>query len=162
MKKWSIIAILIILFGAAYLTFNQLNGQPGPIESSNTQQQASTNPTGNSGNNNANSGSEQEEPYILPILGQSRELSATQIAAMEEWRNNVVKLAEQHPGTLFINGPKAARKVALTFDDGPDDICTPQILDILKQYQVTGNFFFKGHRVNKYQDVALRAAGKVI
>jgi peptidoglycan-N-acetylglucosamine deacetylase len=35
-------------------------------------------------------------------------------------------------------------KVALSFDDGPDPIWTPKILDILKQYNVKGTFFMIG------------------
>ena len=33
------------------------------------------------------------------------------------------------------------REVALSFDDGPDPIWTPKILDVLKQYGVKGTFF---------------------
>jgi cellulose synthase/poly-beta-1,6-N-acetylglucosamine synthase-like glycosyltransferase/peptidoglycan/xylan/chitin deacetylase (PgdA/CDA1 family)/spore germination protein YaaH len=36
------------------------------------------------------------------------------------------------------------RKVALSFDDGPDPDWTPKILDILKQYNVKGTFFMIG------------------
>ncbi|MDE0879262.1 MAG: polysaccharide deacetylase family protein, partial [Sphingomonas bacterium] len=35
-------------------------------------------------------------------------------------------------------------EIALTFDDGPDPIWTPQILDILKRYRVPGTFFIVG------------------
>ncbi len=35
-------------------------------------------------------------------------------------------------------------KLALSFDDGPDPVWTPRILDILKQYHVTGTFFVIG------------------
>ena len=36
------------------------------------------------------------------------------------------------------------RKVAISFDDGPDPTWTPKILDILKKYHVTGTFFMIG------------------
>jgi cellulose synthase/poly-beta-1,6-N-acetylglucosamine synthase-like glycosyltransferase/peptidoglycan/xylan/chitin deacetylase (PgdA/CDA1 family)/spore germination protein YaaH len=36
------------------------------------------------------------------------------------------------------------KQIALTFDDGPDPQWTPQILDILKKYQVPGTFFVIG------------------
>jgi peptidoglycan-N-acetylglucosamine deacetylase len=36
------------------------------------------------------------------------------------------------------------KEVALSFDDGPDPEWTPKILDILKQYHVTGTFFMIG------------------
>ena len=41
-------------------------------------------------------------------------------------------------------GNKNKRKIALTFDDGPDPEYTSQVLDILKQYQVPGTFFVIG------------------
>lgn len=41
-------------------------------------------------------------------------------------------------------GGKDRKKLALTFDDGPDAQFTPKILDILKQYQVPGTFFIVG------------------
>ena len=31
--------------------------------------------------------------------------------------------------------------VALTFDDGPDPVRTPQVIDILKQYNARATFF---------------------
>jgi len=36
------------------------------------------------------------------------------------------------------------KKVAISFDDGPDPIWTPKILDILKKYNVKGTFFMIG------------------
>ena len=43
---------------------------------------------------------------------------------------------------------KNQRKVVLTFDDGPDPVRTPQVLDILKKYGVHATFFLVGNRVN--------------
>ena len=45
------------------------------------------------------------------------------------------------------------KKVALTFDDGPDPKWTPQILDILKQKKATATFFVIGESAN--QDAGL-------
>ncbi len=39
-------------------------------------------------------------------------------------------------------------KIAITFDDGPDPQWTPQILSILKQYNVPGTFFVIGSNAN--------------
>ncbi|MGE4093130.1 MAG: glycosyltransferase [Candidatus Binatia bacterium] len=41
-------------------------------------------------------------------------------------------------------GRQQNKQVALTFDDGPDAQYTPQILDILRQYQVPATFFIVG------------------
>lgn len=46
--------------------------------------------------------------------------------------------------------------VALTFDDGPNPIFTPQILDILKEHNVTATFFMVGKHIEKYPDIAKR------
>ncbi|HEX8022626.1 polysaccharide deacetylase family protein [Mucilaginibacter sp.] len=43
---------------------------------------------------------------------------------------------------------KTSKKViAITFDDGPDTVATPQILDILKQHNVPVAFFCIGNRI---------------
>ncbi|MHB1394770.1 MAG: polysaccharide deacetylase [Clostridia bacterium] len=62
-----------------------------------------------------------------------------------------------------VKQPEAAvnkeknRKVAyLTFDDGLDGKVTPQILDILKQYDVKAAFFIIGNTVNKNKDILKR------
>lgn len=40
------------------------------------------------------------------------------------------------------------KKVVLTFDDGPDPIFTPQILSILRKYNITATFFIIGSNAN--------------
>jgi len=46
------------------------------------------------------------------------------------------------------------RVVALTFDDGPDPMHTPRVLDVLDQQQVKANFFMMGRSVERYPAVA--------
>jgi cellulose synthase/poly-beta-1,6-N-acetylglucosamine synthase-like glycosyltransferase/peptidoglycan/xylan/chitin deacetylase (PgdA/CDA1 family)/spore germination protein YaaH len=43
----------------------------------------------------------------------------------------------------------APHKVALTFDDGPDPVWTPKILDVLKQKQAPATFFVIGNAANQ-------------
>ena len=43
-------------------------------------------------------------------------------------------------------GPRGARRVALTFDDGPDPRWTPRVLDALGAAGVRGTFFLVGER----------------
>lgn len=60
-------------------------------------------------------------------------------------------------GTIYrVNTPK--KVVALTFDDGPSPVWTPQILDELKVAQVKATFFMVGHHVKSYPDIARRVA----
>jgi LCP family protein required for cell wall assembly len=46
--------------------------------------------------------------------------------------------------------------VALTFDDGPDPVWTPRILDTLATNRVKATFFVVGARVNEHPDLARR------
>ena len=46
-------------------------------------------------------------------------------------------------------GPRGARRVALTFDDGPDPVWTPRALDALGQAGVRGTFFLVGERAER-------------
>jgi peptidoglycan-N-acetylglucosamine deacetylase len=48
------------------------------------------------------------------------------------------------------------KQVALSFDDGPDPVWTPKILDILKKYQVVGSFFMIGSEAENYVGVMQR------
>jgi len=41
-------------------------------------------------------------------------------------------------------GKPKQKEVVLSFDDGPDPVYTPQILDILDKYHIKGNFFIVG------------------
>lgn len=60
-------------------------------------------------------------------------------------------------GTLYrVRVPD--KVVALTFDDGPSPVWTPQILDELKKANVKATFFMLGNHVEKYPQVARRAA----
>lgn len=94
--------------------------------------------------------------YFLQIVGKSKELSPKAWASMLKWRKETVTLAKSNKDTLFINGPDKKR-VALTFDDGPDNKSTPAIVDILKKYKVKGSFFFLGREVLKYPEVVKEA-----
>lgn len=47
-------------------------------------------------------------------------------------------------------------KVALTFDDGPNESFTPQVLDILKDHSIQATFFVVGRSVKMYPEVARR------
>ncbi len=48
------------------------------------------------------------------------------------------------------------KQVALTFDDGPDPVSTPRILDILKAKQATATFFLIGLEAEQFPSLARR------
>ena len=50
----------------------------------------------------------------------------------------------------------ASKKVAITFDDGPDNEFTPQILDILKQHHAPATFFLIGSQADNFPALTRR------
>lgn len=50
------------------------------------------------------------------------------------------------------------RVVALTFDDGPHPVHTPQILDLLKARKATATFFVLADQVDRHPEIARRIA----
>ncbi|MEU1291825.1 glycosyltransferase [Streptomyces sp. NPDC005840] len=46
-----------------------------------------------------------------------------------------------------------AKTIALTFDDGPNPTWTPQVLEILRRYDVPGTFFLVGSMVSRYPGI---------
>ncbi|MEU1749160.1 bifunctional polysaccharide deacetylase/glycosyltransferase family 2 protein [Micromonospora arida] len=46
------------------------------------------------------------------------------------------------------------RTIALTFDDGPDPVWTPEVLRVLDTHQVKGTFFVLGSQVSRHPDTA--------
>lgn len=48
------------------------------------------------------------------------------------------------------------KQIALTFDDGPDEIYTPMLLDGLKKRNVRATFFLLGKQAEKYPDIVRR------
>ena len=50
-----------------------------------------------------------------------------------------------------------ARCVALTFDDGPDPVDTPRLLDLLSEKDVRATFFVVGKRADQHPEIVRRA-----
>ena len=63
-----------------------------------------------------------------------------------------------------FSGPYNRAAVALTFDDGPDPVFTPAILDKLNKYGVKATFFLLGVNIEKFPELVKRisAEGHVI
>ena len=60
------------------------------------------------------------------------------------------------PYQVDMYGGTSEKKVAITFDDGPDPTWTPKILDVLKEKGAKATFFLIGVEVEKYPGVAKR------
>ena len=56
----------------------------------------------------------------------------------------------------LCRGDKSNKQVALTFDDGPDPVFTPQVLDILREYNARATFFCVGRLAGMYPEIVKR------
>ncbi|HKW36107.1 MAG TPA: polysaccharide deacetylase family protein [Candidatus Acidoferrum sp.] len=54
----------------------------------------------------------------------------------------------------------SARKLAITFDDGPNPASTPQLLDLLDRYQAKATFFVIGRFVRECPELVKETAGR--
>ncbi|MGA8942905.1 MAG: polysaccharide deacetylase family protein [Thermoactinomyces sp.] len=63
---------------------------------------------------------------------------------------------QKKPASIYYSGTGPEKKIALTFDDGPDARYTGQILDILKRYNVSATFFVIGKQVQYFPEVVQR------
>jgi peptidoglycan/xylan/chitin deacetylase (PgdA/CDA1 family)/GT2 family glycosyltransferase len=70
--------------------------------------------------------------------------------------NGQIYDAIPRPFAVERYGALGGKVVALTFDDGPDDPYTTEILDTLKQHEVPATFFVIGANVVKYPDLVRR------
>ena len=63
-------------------------------------------------------------------------------------------------GRVIRHIPKRGHAVSLTFDDGPNPYATPLILDALGHAGVRATFFFLGRHVERWPEIARRAAAE--
>lgn len=71
---------------------------------------------------------------------------------LEEAFYDSIVLSKSLRGSSFDNSPL----IALTFDDGPNEEYTTQLLDILAKHDVKATFFVMGAYVDEYPEVARR------
>src|SRR5260370_3639174 len=53
----------------------------------------------------------------------------------------------------IVRGPRGARGIALTFDDGPHPSLTPRILQVLAEYRVKATFFLVARKAEAHPQV---------
>ncbi len=59
-------------------------------------------------------------------------------------------------GGIYTSHANKKNKIALTFDDGPHPVYTPQILEILDEYGIPATFFMIGENVKNYPATAAK------
>ena len=64
----------------------------------------------------------------------------------------------------FAGGIRGSKQIALTYDDGPNDLHTLKLLDVLAKHSVRATFFMIGRYVQQRPDIAraVAEAGHVI
>ena len=59
-------------------------------------------------------------------------------------------------GKVLSNGNRNHSQIALTFDDGPNEPYTSQVLSILEQYKIKATFFIIGQNARRYPEICRR------
>lgn len=59
-------------------------------------------------------------------------------------------------GDIVWEVPTDKKWIALTFDDGPNETYTPEVLDVLKKYHAKATFFLIGEHMLEYPDLVKR------
>jgi len=57
---------------------------------------------------------------------------------------------------IYWKDSSAEKQVYLTFDDGPDRICTPQILNILREENAGATFFVLGSKAARHRELMIQ------
>lgn len=83
------------------------------------------------------------ETRVVPEIGE--EITPTD--------NDKYKRGHNIPGKLYWAGSAHDKKIALTFDDGPENDWTPKILAILKEKDIKATFFVIGRQAQVYPDM---------
>lgn len=65
-------------------------------------------------------------------------------------------LQQRYPEIFFLQGPTDQKRIALTFDDGPDSRFSNDVLDVLKQYNVPATFFLLGSKAVANPEIVKR------
>lgn len=93
----------------------------------------------------------------IVTLENSKQTAGSRLTS-QEGNQEITTSYEKFPNfpTLLHHGEGGPRRVALTFDDGPDPHWTPLILDLLRQNHVSATFFVMGSNAEKYPSLLRR------
>ena len=92
-------------------------------------------------------------------------IGAASVAAIATWAGfHTMWPTSQVYGRTFLGLPRGSRRLALTYDDGPNDPYTGRLLEILDRRQAKATFFLIGRFVAQKPDVAraIVAAGHAV
>ncbi len=83
--------------------------------------------------------------------------SSQSVAGLEQPYRIDPNVAAKFPGSIFTEGP-GFKYAALTFDDAPDSLFAPIMLDIFSRYNIKVTFFCLGNCVHQNPDMLKRIA----
>ncbi len=73
---------------------------------------------------------------------------------------NLISRCVRHAPEWLVSGKYVVRRgdrrcgrIALTFDDGPNQTNTPKVLDLLDRYDAKATFFLVGQKAERYRDL---------
>ena len=92
---------------------------------------------------------------LLSFTGLTQAEDANSTATPSPTTNPDAQTAPKKPATYFecnVDGPY----IAMTFDDGPSEATTPQLLDILKERHIKATFFMIGQNAERNPDIVRR------
>lgn len=70
------------------------------------------------------------------------------------------RILQRFSPSVLWRGDRLLPRVALTFDDGPDPVNTPRLLDVLAKFSVKASFFLQGSKVEGYPKIAAQIAAE--
>ena len=87
-------------------------------------------------------------PARAPVLGPPRPF--VRLSSIHDFKEN----------NAVVHVFTRRRRVALTFDDGPDPRWTPRFLELLRRYNARATFFAVGRNARLYPDLVRQTAGE--
>lgn len=97
-----------------------------------------------------------DKEHDLPFIPTASSYSFSEL--YQEFRSNNNMILTPEKKNKITNIYEQKEKIAyLTFDDGPTNKCTPEILDILKENHILATFFVIGKRVEQNPEFVKRA-----
>lgn len=120
------------------------------------QQVEQTKKSVNNGQVNTGQVGQKKENVTPEPIAQKNWSEADHRLPAEQHRQRIQKLSQQFPGVVIYKGNPNLKRVALTFDDGPENYYTPRILDILHAKGVPATFFMVGKEAKLYPNMVKR------
>ncbi|MDF2721829.1 MAG: polysaccharide deacetylase family protein [Paenibacillus sp.] len=97
-----------------------------------------------------------EPPASSPPAPKPPTVSVQKSQSLESKRLTLPQLRAKYPDAFKVSGNSKEKSIALTFDDGPDAVFTPQVLDVLKAHGVKATFFVLGVKAEAHPAIVKR------